>query len=114
MKAKPLRKTEEKDGKTVYVPCEPAEATHVKLSYPGPYAYRIIPVTTPGGPQRIGCWTWNGDVNKPTLMPSILTTAREDQPCCHSFVSGGKVRFLNDCTHALAGMTVDLFDVDEE
>ena len=114
MKAKPLRKTEEKDGKTLYVPCAPAEATHVKLSYPGPYPYRIIPVTTPGGPKRAGCWTWNGDVDKPTLMPSILTTAREDQPCCHSFVSDGKVRFLNDCTHALAGMTVDLFDVDEE
>ena len=27
---------------------------------------------------------------------------------CHSFVMGGKIQFLCDCTHALAGQTVDL------
>lgn len=27
---------------------------------------------------------------------------------CHSFVTDGKIRFLNDCTHDLAGQTVDL------
>ena len=27
---------------------------------------------------------------------------------CHSFVTDGKIRFLNDCTHEMAGETVDL------
>lgn len=27
---------------------------------------------------------------------------------CHSFVRDGRIQFLNDCTHALAGQTVDL------
>jgi hypothetical protein len=28
--------------------------------------------------------------------------------CCHSFVTSGRIQFLADCTHALAGQTVDL------
>jgi hypothetical protein len=27
---------------------------------------------------------------------------------CHSFVTDGKIQFLGDCTHALAGQTVEL------
>lgn len=78
-------------------------------------------------------WTWNGDVNKPTFSPSILTkmghyayreprdtcwcTFNKDHPnnpsgftcqICHSFVTDGKIQFLNDCSHELAGQTVDL------
>jgi len=30
---------------------------------------------------------------------------------CHSFVTAGKIKFLGDCTHALAGQTVDLPDM---
>jgi hypothetical protein len=28
--------------------------------------------------------------------------------CCHSFVRDGRIEFLSDCTHAMAGQTVDL------
>jgi hypothetical protein len=27
---------------------------------------------------------------------------------CHSFVRNGKIQYLNDCTHELAGKTVDM------
>ena len=27
---------------------------------------------------------------------------------CHSFVTDGKIQFLGDCTHELAGQTVEL------
>jgi hypothetical protein len=27
---------------------------------------------------------------------------------CHVFVENGKIRFLDDCTHELAGKTVDI------
>jgi len=27
---------------------------------------------------------------------------------CHSYVTDGRIQFLADCTHALAGLTVDL------
>ena len=30
---------------------------------------------------------------------------------CHTFVTDGRIQFLSDCTHALAGQTVDLPDI---
>lgn len=32
---------------------------------------------------------------------------------CHSFVTDGRIQYLGDCTHALAGQTIDLPDWDE-
>lgn len=60
-------------------------------------------------------WGFNGDMDKPTFTPSILTTLpwhNEDgsvtNHVCHSFVTDGKIQFLNDCTHQMAGQTVEL------
>lgn len=75
-------------------------------------------------------WSWNGDVDKPTFSPSVLVRYRKGNPpatmdnlgkitsgeitqkitneICHSFVRNGKIEFLGDCTHALAGKTVDI------
>lgn len=67
-------------------------------------------------------WQWNGSLEAPTLTPSILMRApkyvaepdgnRRDM-VCHSFVTDGRIQFLGDCTHELAGQTVDLADVEE-
>lgn len=60
-------------------------------------------------------WHWNGSLEKPTLSPSVLVRwdfGEERKPrVCHSFVRDGKIQFLNDCTHSLAGQTVDLPEV---
>ena len=77
-------------------------------------------------------WTYNGDPNRPTFSPSLLVTGgcrvdpkwhekEPEDPCdlqgpekfrmcftCHSFVRDGRIEFLSDCTHDLAGQTVDL------
>lgn len=54
-------------------------------------------------------WTFNGDAERPTISPSILCTWGQSKPGrCHSFVRDGRIEFLSDCTHALAGKTVDL------
>jgi hypothetical protein len=60
-------------------------------------------------------WTWNGDVDKPTLSPSLLVTYQDlsgegQHERCHSFVRDGNIEFLGDCTHALAGKTVCIPD----
>ncbi len=90
-----------------------------------------------------GRWTFNGDEEKPTFAPSMLATSGHYVPgyektahpewcwcnfierfpdhadckfkCyrCHSFVTDGKIQFLSDCSHALAGQTVDLPDFDK-
>lgn len=76
-------------------------------------------------------WTWNGDADKPVFSPSVLVTGTkwltDDEHArlmqgkhvkptptrCHTFVGcngaqPGEIIFLGDCTHALAGTTVDL------
>lgn len=59
-------------------------------------------------------WAWNGDAERPTFEPSIRVQWSEGDPpvqrCCHSFVRDGRIQFLPDCTHALAGQTVALPD----
>lgn len=75
-------------------------------------------------------WTFNGNVDRPTFQPSILVQGVEDitdeeharimagekiEPrpyVCHSFVTDGRIQYLGDCTHAMAGTTVDLPNVD--
>lgn len=83
-------------------------------------------------------WTLTGTLQCPTVAPSVLvrsghyadgdrttcycnyseqhpgkTTAYKCQRC-HSFIREGKIQFLADCSHALAGKTVDLPDYPEE
>ncbi|WP_037422010.1 DUF6527 family protein [Sinorhizobium sp. CCBAU 05631] len=65
-------------------------------------------------------WGYNGNPDAPTFTPSVLVTyngadaGKDGAPpaVCHSFVTDGRIQFLGDCTHALAGQTVDLPDFD--
>jgi len=50
-------------------------------------------------------WEFNDDYDNPTFKPSVLVTGENR---CHSFVTDGKIRYLNDCSHELAGQTVEL------
>lgn len=76
-----------------------------------------------------GTWSFNGDYDKPTFHPSVLVNGvipitddeydrimggEKIEPMrfiCHSFVENGRIQYLNDCTHELAGQTVDLLDM---
>ena len=57
-------------------------------------------------------WEFNGREDKPTFSPSILVRypngATGKDEVCHSYVRDGQIQFLNDCTHKLAGQTVEL------
>jgi len=55
-------------------------------------------------------WDWNGDLDRPTISPSILVLGGPENARCHSFVIDGQIQFLGDCTHSLAGQTVPLPD----
>ncbi len=94
-------------------------------------------VTVGDGPGP--CWGWNGSGDAPTFTPSILVRGvridsgsaeieriidnyklpeereamladKRINTICHSFVTDGRIQFLSDCSHALAGKTVDLPD----
>ncbi len=90
-----------------------AEGGRVAFMCPGCKMMHHVTVEPGPGPQ----WSWNGNPDAPTFSPSVLVRWPDpDSPgkyiaTCHSFVRDGRIQFLNDCTHALAGQTVDLPDL---
>ena len=120
-----------------FVQCESQKVTNIKLHLPGPSGILILPVMIHGTREGTGRWTWNGNTGKPTLRPSILTQCghfapgfKADEFCwckyykehpdetsgfkcyrCHTWVNDGRVQFLPDCSHELAGQTLDLLEV---
>lgn len=92
---------------------------------------------TVGGDDRPK-WTFNGNLEKPTFQPSIflrtghyVVNHKPGDPCwctyekqtgvkskfvchqCHSFVTDGRIQFLPDSSHKLAGQTIDLPELPE-
>ena len=113
MKAKPVKLV---DSQWVQVAVD--EATHVILKFPLEFKYlqdRHIPVQLSGSRAATNNWSWNGDTEKPTLKPSILTefTWGPERTIhrCHSFVNDGVVKFLSDCSHESANKEIELMEI---
>lgn len=64
-------------------------------------------------------WDFNEDYDNPTFSPSLDYTGGKYvndgeeyvKLHCHSFIRDGKIQFLNDCTHDMAGQTVELPEI---
>lgn len=64
--------------------------------------------------QKEPVWSFNGDLDRPTFRASLLYNQgglNPNQPVCHLYMTDGKIQFLADCTHELAGQTVDMPEV---
>jgi hypothetical protein len=61
-----------------------------------------------GGHMYDSRWTFNGDMDKPTFTPSLLYRGGENNTRCHMYLTQGMILFLSDCSHELAGKTVEL------
>lgn len=100
----------------------------VSFKCPGCGDQHTVPV-----PPHPRAWQWNGSVDTPTLHPSLSVKSghyvsghKKGDPCwcgteygfncyiCHSFIKDGRIQFLGDCTHALAGKTVNLTEITKE
>jgi hypothetical protein len=55
-------------------------------------------------------WTFNGSLDRPTFAPSLLCNKDDPANRCHLFLRDGKIEYLADCHHALAGKTVECPD----
>lgn len=60
-------------------------------------------------------WEYNNDPEKPTVAPSLLINGNSQYnnpavPRCHSFIKDGQIQFLEDCSHDLAGETIEIPD----
>jgi hypothetical protein len=54
-------------------------------------------------------WEFDGNYDAPTFSPSVLTQGSSwENRTCHSFIRGGLIEYLTDCTHELAGQVVPL------
>ena len=69
----------------------------------------MLPVNAEG--IDVTSWTWNGDLENPTLEPSILSHAGSWLPRCHSYLRNGVFEFLSDSTHPLVGQHVPMPDL---
>jgi hypothetical protein len=65
------------------------------------------------GPEPV--WWWNRSLERPTFTPSLRVRWGDvkGNQTCHSFITDGRIMFLNDCTHVLAGQTMDLPDLED-
>jgi hypothetical protein len=123
----------EEDGKTTgyMIMCPACGYGHLFTTVPGDNGA--------GKPRPVWTFV-NGDVERPTFVASMLVRSVAMPPVdpktgdypkgpdgkylldargriagtrdtvCHSHVRDGKIQFLGDCTHELAGKTVDLPD----
>lgn len=107
MKAKPVRNVE---GQMVL--CAVLDATHVVLNIAGPIGKIVLPIMLTGEREGTGNWSWNGDMEKPTLRPSIASS--NGGVYCHTWVNDGKAQYLSDTDHSFRNHTLDLIDVDPE
>lgn len=105
------------------------EGGRVGFWCPGCNESHVIPVDQAG--HNGARWGWNGSADAPTFTPSVLVRSGHHVPghdggtcwcnwedkdefpdlqcrVCHSFVTDGRIQFLTDCTHALAGQTVPI------
>ncbi len=71
-----------------------------------PSGIHMLPVNSS---DKSPSWAWDGDIEAPTVSPSILT--RWNDRVCHSFLRAGVFEFLDDCTHSLAGQSVPMVDL---
>ena len=55
-------------------------------------------------------WSWNYDLIAPTIEPSVRVewTAGEDEICCHTTITNGRIYYWPDSTHEMAGQTVEM------
>jgi hypothetical protein len=111
---------------------------YVRINAPcGHHHYIRIKEALPDYPEAC-VWGFNNDFENPTFSPSINETTgdlipnfnegvyqgtpenfaewrehmRKSAYRCHFIVTGGRIHYCGDCTHNLAGQTLDLLEIE--
>lgn len=82
------------------------EDQYVVFYCPGCGHEHNVPVSPSTGYETL--WEFNGDLERPTITPSILNHAEDLELGCHLVIEGGVIHYASDCDHALAGQAVDM------
>jgi flagellar hook assembly protein FlgD len=74
-----------------------------------------LPVITKGTRQGTNAWTWNGDLEKPTLRPSVRTGYYNGKEMTeiHYWLNDGIADCLSDCKDGNAGKKLALMEIEQ-
>lgn len=72
-----------------------------------------LPVITKGTREGTNAWTWNGDLEKPTLRPSVRTTYHNGKEMTeiHYWLNDGVCDCLSDCKDGNSGKKLTLLEL---
>ena len=112
--------------KTLLHEIKDGDGNHYGYTFPCPGCNSVHQIFDQESVSQGPKWDFNGNQDKPTFSPSLKVTHRHpvghdsnnpapagyDGPyqddVCHSFITDGKIQFLDDCYHDLAGQTVPM------
>lgn len=84
---------------------------HLEFKCPGCKCTHVVRIVARGG-GTAGCWTYNDDPEAPTIRASVLVDKDRPERTCHFHVTDGKIEYLPDCHHELAGQTVAMENIE--
>lgn len=72
-----------------------------------------LPVILKGKREGTNAWTWNGDLEKPTLRPSLRTTYYNGKEMTeiHYWLNDGVCDCLSDCKDSNSGKKIELLEI---
>tara|TARA_R110000796_G_scaffold194491_1_gene310884 strand:- start:50 stop:358 length:309 start_codon:yes stop_codon:yes gene_type:complete len=77
----------------------------------------MLPVITKGTRKGTNAWTWNGDLEKPTIRPSVRTaypTESGEMTEIHYWLNDGICDCLSDCKDSNSGKKIELLNLQAE
>ena len=100
-----------------------------KFMCPGCQEYHTFSCNGRKWPSTGASWNFDGNLLSPTITPSLnISWGKQADPNwkepdgddagpnwsgrCHSIVTNGYISFCGDCTHSLAGQTVELPEIE--
>jgi len=87
---------------------------YLEFKVPEGIGLMLLPVITKGKREGSAVWTWNGDLEKPTLRPSVrtkYTNEKGEYVEIHYWLNDGVCQCLDDCTDGNAGKKLELIDI---
>lgn len=73
-----------------------------------------MPVITSGSRDKANAWTWNSDLEKPTIRPSVrtnYTNEKGEDVIIHYWLNDGICQCLSDCTDGNSCKYLQLKDI---
>lgn len=93
------------DGRRAYFYCPACDTLHA------------FAIERPAGHEP--CWRFDGNEDAPTFWDSYLSyythpETKKRVTLCHLHLKAGRISYLNDCPHRMAGQTIDLPEIPED